>query len=425
MSSFVRRAAAVSALLAAAGCADRPSPLEPGAGRVPLAAAPGVGAPGASLQKGRHERLARRLAVALRDASFRAMVFQTLQRSPLREGKVHLQRFLAEEQGRNRHRLSELSAESEAAVGADLDTSGPIEVYLPVPEHRRRWRGDGNVLVATAESDHDVPVAYDVGGQRRLLDPNRPPGVPVIALGGAEVDFAAAESAHAPCITCDEDPDAITGGTVGGGTAGGGGATTVASGPTGLYMTYAKFNSTFEGWLKGEPEFEVHILGQDGTSSTMKSYQCAGEKAGGPYSFDQNSKEWSGSVLLFSQAQLDAYQAEHPGQSVRVFVLEDDDGACQIKMDSSRVAKLFQQLVQTYGALTGGKDDKLFSVKTFTKAVSLLNLFKSAWSVITTQDDLVGNAIEDSVAREIWPGANWIVKGENTITNGALRLEMR
>ncbi len=426
MSSFVRRAAAVSLLLAAAGCADRPLPLEPEAtGRVPLAAAPGAGGPGSSLLQGRHERLARRLAIALRDPSFRATVFQTLQRSPLREGKVHLQRFLTHEQGRNRHRLSELSAESEAAIGADLDASGPIEVYLPVPEHRRRWGGDANVLVATAEGDHDVPVAYDVWGQRRLLDPNRPPGVPVIALGRAEVDFAAAESAHAPCITCDEDPGALTGGTAGGGAAGGGGAGAVASGPAGLYMTYAKFSSTFEGWLKGDPEFEVHILGQDGTSSSMKSYQCAGEKAGGPYAFDQNSTEWSGSVLLFSQAQLDAYQAEHPGQSVRVFVLEDDDTACQIKMDSTRVAKLFQQLVQTYGTLTGGKDDKLFSVKTFTKAVSLLNLFRSAWSVITTQDDVVGNAIEDSVAGEFWPGANWIVKGENTVTNGAIRLELR
>lgn len=44
--------------------------------------------------------------------------------------------------------------------------------------------------------------------------------------------------------------------------------------------------------------------------------------------------------------------------------------------------------------------------------------------MITTQDDIVGNAIEDVVAREYFPNANWIVKGENTITNGAIRLEM-
>jgi len=29
------------------------------------------------------------------------------------------------------------------------------------------------------------------------------------------------------------------------------------------------------------------------------------------------------------------------------------------------------------------------------------------------------------VAGEYYPGANWIVKGENTVTYGAIRLEMR
>ena len=67
----------------------------------------------------------------------------------------------------------------------------------------------------------------------------------------------------------------------------------------------------------------------------------------------------------------------------------------------------------------------MWTIKTFTKALSLLSFLKTAWSAITTQDDLVGNAIEDSVAHEYFPGANWIVKGENNVTNGALRLEMR
>ena len=95
-----------------------------------------------------------------------------------------------------------------------------------------------------------------------------------------------------------------------------------------------------------------------------------------------------------------------------------------IKIDSTRVSNLFKNLNTVYGDLTGGKDE-LFSIKTFTKAVSLLNFFKATWSVITTQDDLIGNAIEDVVAREYFPGANWIVKGENTVTNGAIRLEMQ
>ncbi len=177
--------------------------------------------------------------------------------------------------------------------------------------------------------------------------------------------------------------------------------------------------------MKGSPEFEVHVLGQDGTSSTMKSYQCAGEKQGAPYQFDQNSKEWSGSVMLFSQTQLDGYKAQHPGQAIRIFVVEDDDGPCVIKTDSARISKLFQQLLNTYGVLTAGKDTSQTAIKIFKKAMSLLQLFKSGWSFITTQDDVVGNAIEDVVAQEYFPGANWIIKGDNSITNGAIKLQMR
>jgi hypothetical protein len=415
MSPFARRAAALAVLLITAACADRPPPVEPPReAREPVAVS-GTGTTPASPEQARHERLARRFALALRDDAFRATAYGALRGSRVREGKVHLQGFLND--GSRRARLAELTGEAESALTADLTGALPIEIYLPVPEHRRRWLGDANILVATAERDHDAPVAFDLSGRRQLLDPNQPPSVPVIALGRAETAFADAGGPAA--ITYDEDPG---GGFVSGGT---GGTGTTASPSPGLYMTYTTFNSTFEGWLKGDPEFEVHVLGQDGSTSAMKSYQCAGEKAGGPYAFDQNGKVWSGTVMLFSAAQLDAYQAAHPGQAVKILVVEDDDTACQIKTDSARVEKMLKQIVDTYGTLTGGKSDPLISVRTFTKAFSILSLFKSAWSVITTQDDVVGDAIEDSVAREFFPNANWIVKGENTITNGAIRLEMR
>ncbi|NOT07663.1 MAG: hypothetical protein HOP28_05570, partial [Gemmatimonadales bacterium] len=319
-------------------------------------------------------------------------------------GKIYFQRLLDDRNGQARGRLAKLSLESETSVTTDLNAAAPIEVYLPVPEHRRSWTGGPNVLVATAEEDDDAPIAYDLTGRRQRLDPKLPPGVPVIALVRAEQPFGVALKSP--------------------GSAGGPAAAASINTP-GLHMTYAAFVSTFEGWLKGGPEFEVHILGQDGTSSAMESYQCAGAKAGGPYEFDQNSREWNGRVLLFSQAQFDSYAQTHPGQAVRVFVLEDDDGACDIKMDSTRVANFFQQLRNTYGDLTGGKDKQQYAVRMFQNASSLLRLFRSAWSFITTQDDLVGNAIEDVVAREFYPGANWVVKGANNETYGALRLEMR
>lgn len=428
MVPYFRRAGVVAALLVTAACGDNHNPVEPLPGAPPPVAGAPEAAPSESPQQARYQRLARRLAIGLRDTGFRAAVFAALRKSGQREGKVHLQRLLTDDRGRGRRRLAELAGEPEAVVAADLDAGAPIEVYLPVPGHRRQWLGSSNILVATAERDHDAPVAFDTWGRRITLDPTVPPTIPVIALGSAESSFGEGGMAPTACATCDEDPDGgvTSGGTGGtGGTGGGTGGLPAAAGAGGLYMTYTRFNETFEGWLKGDPEFEVHLLGQDGSANAMRSYQCAGENAGGPYQFDQNDKTWSGNVLLFSGSQFAAYEAAHPGQAVRVLLLEDDDASCVIKTDSARADRTFRQLVATYGILVGGKSDSLFSIKTFKKAVSLWSLIKSVWSLFTTQDDVVGYAIEDSVAGEFFPPANWVVKGENTITNGAIRLEMR
>ena len=40
-------------------------------------------------------------------------------------------------------------------------------------------------------------------------------------------------------------------------------------------------------------------------------------------------------------------------------------------------------------------------------------------------DDLIGNAIEDTVVGEFHSGSNWMVRGENNVTNGWLKLQMR
>jgi hypothetical protein len=38
---------------------------------------------------------------------------------------------------------------------------------------------------------------------------------------------------------------------------------------------------------------------------------------------------------------------------------------------------------------------------------------------------MIGNAVEDVVVGQFVPGANWIVKGENKVTNGWINLQMR
>ncbi len=189
-----------------------------------------------------------------------------------------------------------------------------------------------------------------------------------------------------------------------------------------LYLSSPNFYSTFEGWLKGDPEFEVHVLGEEGSTANLKDYQCAGEKAGGAYNYDQNDVNWTGSVLLFSQTQLDQYKAQHPGQALRIVVVEDDDTACVIKTDQTSVQALFQAVD---GAYTIFKNGGITLGNVFKAGSVLEKLFAAVASFILTNDDIVGQAVEDVAAAGVRPGDNWIVKGENLVTNGAIRLEMR
>jgi len=131
-------------------------------------------------------------------------------------------------------------------------------------------------------------------------------------------------------------------------------------------------------------------------------------------------------VLLFSQTQLNGYRAAHPNQNFRIIALEDDDGSCQIKFDATRFRNLQNTLQTQYPNLTGGKDTSSSAlVKWVKRANALQKILRSAYSFITTQDDMIGNAIEDVVVGRFYPGANWIIKGENNVTNGWIKLEMQ
>jgi len=400
MCHYTSRTAALALLVGALACSDRPP------GTAPDAAS---GEPAILSAAARPELLARSLALALGDPAFRAHVKHELDRSPFREHKLSFQRFLAAERGSGSGPLAAM-AQGTGLAAADLaravERAIPLEMYVPVPEHRRAWTGDANVLVATAIADHDPPVAFDLQGNRRVLDPERPPATPVIAVVPVETDFTVAPAKIGGLFPWPPFPPAP---------------------PTvpGLYMTQAHFVDDFEGWLKGGPEFEVHILGQKGQTDSLTDYQCAGEKQPGPYYFDQNAFDWSGNVLLFSKTQLDAYNAAHPGQNVRVFVVEDDDTACQIKANRDIMGNLFKAVDGAYKAVTAGNDSSSLAQKTFKRASAFQKLWAALASLINTNDELVGNAVEDVVAGISYPGYNWIVKGQGNATNGWLTLNLK
>jgi hypothetical protein len=399
------------ALLAAVAACDRPAPTA----NEDNSPSSTVGSQArASRERAAMDQLARRLARALADPAFRARLKAELDRSPYVEHKVQLQSFFRASNGGALKEVARLNGEDEATVRAETDEAIPLEVYFPVREHRDAWSGGPELLVASAREDHEAPVAYDISGHRRVLSPEAPPATPVLAVVPVETDFS--PSGEIAGVVCQEP--------CGGG--GGGGGGTPPSQPSGLYMTYSHFVQDFEGWLKGDPEFEIHILGQSGVSDSLKDYQCAGNAAGGYYHFDQNSLNWTGTVLLFSQAQLGNYRTAHPNQNFRIVALEDDDTGCVIKFDGNRFKNLVATLQAQYPNLTGAKDSTNSTLQKFVKrANALQKILSAAYSFITTKDDLIGNAIEDVVVGESYPGANWIVKGDNNVTNGWLKLEMR
>ena len=392
------------AALSACGSPEPTRPVEEHVTQAEHAAIPTLSTP----ERAAMDRLARRLARSLADSGFRAYLKDELDRSPVVENKLQLQRLLSRSNGKVSRMVAQLTAEPEASLAADAEDAGPLEIYFPVPAHRAAWNGGPDVLVASARDDGDIPVAYDVRGQRQELSPDAPPATPVLAIVPVETDFGADESIAFAVNTGPTSPPPPP-----------------PPDPTGLFMTYAHFVQDFEGWLKGSPEFEIHILGQSGATDSLRDYQCAGANASGSYRFDQNDLDWSGSVMLFSQLQLNSYKAAHPNQNFRIIALEDDDTTCVIKFDADRFRNLVATIQTQYPNLTGAKDTTSGISKFVKRANALQKILSSVYSFITTQDDLIGNAIEDVVVGQFFTGANWVVKGESNKTNGWLKLEMR
>lgn len=351
-----------------------------------------------------HEQLARRVALALHNPAFRAYVRAQLGASSFPEHKLQLQDFLHAHEGRGLRVLGEAGGVALSAVQAEAARAQPLEFYMPVPQHRAAWTGDEHILVATALADGEAPVAFDPAGRRYQLRADQPPNTPVLAVVPVETDFT---GLAATCVACGDDPPGAP------------------APPPGLYLTQSHLESDFEGWLKGSPEIEVHILGQKGTSDTLTSYQCAAATQGAPYSFDQNNLDWSGSVLLFSKTQLDAYNAAHPNKNIRVFAVEDDDGPCDIRTDRNRLQELFRAVDNAYKTITAGNDSSSSTSGAFRRASTLYRVFTALASWIKSNDDPIGNAVEDAVVGSYAAGYNWHLKGENNVTNGRIRLEMR
>lgn len=364
------------------------------------------------------EQLARTFARALKQPEFRSYIRAALDTSSVAEGKIAVDQFLNAQRGRGAQALRDAEpGEPDSATAAQL------ELYFPVPAHRAAWRGDDQLLVGTIGADGTVPVGFTLDGQRVALDPDQPPSTPVLAVVPRETSFNTIghrNISFAMCTDCDGGGGDTGGGTGGGGTSGG-----TTTGIAGLYLTQSHLNDTFESWLKGKPEIEISVLGQKGATDSLTTYQCINEGAAGPYNFNQDSKDWSGSTLLMSQAQLDNFKAAHPSQALRLFFVEDDDTPCVMKANMADLKSIIQAVDAFVKGLAGGKDVTTWYGKAWKYLPVVQQVVSLGSSLIKTNDDLIGNAVEDITTTERHAGYNWVVKGKNAETNGYIALEMR
>lgn len=363
------------------------------------------------------ERLARRVALALADPAFRAYVRASLDGSPYVERKLPFARFVGAEG--NRAGLAMAAGEGPERVAADLRDAGKLEFYFPVPEHAGRWQGDDRILVATEVNDHEAPVAFDVHGGRVILDPRTPPETPVLALVPQETDFdAPLRAQQQPCDTCEPtDPGGrpqppqppLPGGS-----------------PASLRMTYFSVNKDFEGWLKGSPEYEVHIMAPTSQTDTInyRTLYCIGESGADRY-WNNNNDRWSGDVVLMSPEQLNAYKATFPVNNFSVLAIEDDDGSCEIKVDRDLIGPVIEGVSRLTGDYKAARDSLGLNGKTVTAAKSGWDLLGAITTLIKTNDDFIGIAIANTITGLTSTDGNWSWIGEGGNRYGWVMLEMR
>src|SRR5438034_1316812 len=141
-----------------------------------------------SAMRARLDHITRAVALALRDQQVRAHVYQQLHASPDREHKLHFQPFASRVDSPFSSAIASAAGLTDVGLRALLDSVIDLEFYMPVKEHWAQWTGGGNLLVAWAFRDHEVPVAYDLSGATVILtSAEAPPPTPTLAIEHAPV----------------------------------------------------------------------------------------------------------------------------------------------------------------------------------------------------------------------------------------------
>jgi hypothetical protein len=354
--------------------------------------------------------VARHFALALQDESVRDQFAMGLKLSRVREGKLHLQRYLASG-GTWLSRAIELRAGLPVgALGRALANLTDLEVYLPVPTHRGSWKGTPDILVAgLLERDADLRrpgftfPAYDLNGIERQLRGSTPPVQPVLVLVPAESEFdAIGEGPRNPelsgmgfltectpeMIVCDGDPS--------------GGGSICAKTPSGRRLMICRVDipnvGQYEQWPNGSPEISVHMFSTLLDGSNYINVGCVNEDLSGAFYYNQDNDTWTGYAEVGDSAYINSLN--QGGREVGALVWEDDWGSkCTFTNTDPSVKHLIQVLTQAsfmagLHTLTGCEPPSGNSCEWWQHLA--WPVFSILHWIGTADDDLVGAAVVPS-----------------------------
>jgi uncharacterized protein YjdB len=264
------------------------------------------------------QELARAMARSLREPAMRGLVRAALAQSLVKEEKVHFNSYVRGPGRALLQSMSRQSGRSEAGLEELLAQAGSLEMYFPVKEHRAAWRGGEDLLVASVYRDHEAPLGFNLAGNPVTLSAKEPPATATLVLVPAE-DF-----------TADGTP------TGRGLSLGRGGQrtqvsqelSTTATDMRGVYVKYVEIPGDYEGWARGEPEYEFYLERFQGGRQQLR---CAGADGPSPFQWNMDGKTWSTPFLI-------GWESELPSDAgFAMFLYEDDDIPCVVNNDKDYV----------------------------------------------------------------------------------------
>lgn len=429
-----------------AGCTDAEEAVSPVAPQLNTEAAE---AAAENAERQALQELTRIVALALQDAGLRHRVKADMRESRVtHEHKLHFSSYLRGNSGGILlAKMAKESGESREEILALLGQVRPLEFYMPVRAQRESWRGGDNLLVGSLLEDHEVPTVYTLRGKQVHVGAEEEPSLPALALvpveanfnrpldaryrnrndeGGATIGTLYDEQCELLQVQSVEstDPGDATIACGGGGGGDGGYVDPWASRATGLYVTTLNIDGDHEGAFKGDPEFEIHLQAPINNPSVAEDIRCAGQNAPdyrSRFNYDNNGSNFSGAILVADSAEQARFRATY-GTTVGMNIIfwEDDDTDCAIKADEDRFRNMMNTIANNYESVFAAIQD--LSIKSLVKALpGLRDIVSAVASWITSNDDLVGSAVEMGCYRD-YATFNYAIK-DGTATVGCVQLK--